>query len=378
MTGRFRIGVDARAFRSPAGGVRRYAAEIYQRLAAMADVEIVAIGAEAADDLPPALTRRPATAFPSNLGWTALSLPLSARGAALDVFHAPAYTAPLWGVHPQAVTIHDVSYERVPEWNAYKDDRARRWFYRRSALAADRVITDSEFSRGEIAAAYGIDPSRIAVVPLAAAAAFTPGPVDPSLLPPKVRQPYVLHVGDLQVRRNLKTALAAVLQVRKSARKADPPDDFTARVSLVCCGVDRGIGVELKVQAGAAGDIDALVLTGAVRDDALVNLYRGASALVYPSRYEGFGLPLLEAMQCGVPVVAANAASIPEVVGSAGPLLEPLDVPAWASALRDIVSSAPRAGELRDASIARAARFSWDRTAQDTLAVLRACAQASR
>ena len=378
MSSSLRIGVDGHAFRSPAGGVRRYVLEIYQRLSQTPGIEVIAIGAEAADDLPPAIARRSATRFPTNLGWTALSLPLSVRGASVDVFHAPAYTAPLWGVHPQAVTIHDVSYERVPEWNAYKNDRARRWFYRRSARAADRVITDSEFSRGEIAAAYGIDSARIDVVPLAAAAAFTPGAFDPSLAPPRVRQPYVLHVGDLQVRRNLKTALTAVLRLRKAARRAEPADDFTAGVSIVCSGVDRGIGVDLNVQAGGAGDMDALVLTGAVTDAALVNLYRGAAALVYPSRYEGFGLPLLEAMQCGVPVIAAKAASMPEVIGSAGLLVDPLDVAAWEAALRDVLWSARRAEELGAASLARAAEFSWDRTAQETLKILRACAGSRR
>jgi glycosyltransferase involved in cell wall biosynthesis len=374
----FRIGVDGRAFRSPAGGVRRYVGEIYQRLAHMSGVDVIAIGADATDDLPPGMARRSATTFPTNLGWTALSLPLSTRGASVDVFHAPAYTAPLWGVHPQVVTIHDVSYERVPEWNAYKNDPARRWFYRRSARAADRVITDSAFSRTEITAAYGIDPARIEVVPLAASATFIPGAFDPSLAPPGVRQPYVLHVGDLHIRRNLKTALAAVLRLRRAARRAEPADDVTGRVSLVCSGVDRGMRVDLNVQAGGAGDIDALVLTGAVSDAMLLNLYRGASALVYPSRYEGFGLPVLEAMQCGVPVIAANAASLPEVVGSAGLLVDALDVPAWEAALREILWPARRAEELRTASIARASEFSWERTAQETLRVLRSCAEARR
>ena len=211
-SGRFRIGVDGRAFSSPAGGVRRYVWEIYGALPAVAhDVDVIAIGAAPAEPLPPGVTPWPARDFPTNLGWMALSIPLAVRQARLDVFHAPAYTAPLWGVHPQVVTIHDVSPVRKPEWDAYKNDPARRLFYRRSALAADRVITDSQFSRSEITAAYGIPTDRIDVVPLAAAEVFTPGAFDPAKLPAGVTQPYALHVGDLQVRRNLTTALQAIL-----------------------------------------------------------------------------------------------------------------------------------------------------------------------
>src|SRR4029453_16628472 len=129
---RFRIGVDGRGFASPAGGVRRYVSELYTSMAHIApDVDLVAIGAPTGAALPPNATVRPARAFPTTLGWMAASLPLAVRGAGLDVFHAPAYTAPLWGVHPQAVTIHDVSYERRPEWNAYRNDPFRRPFYRR-------------------------------------------------------------------------------------------------------------------------------------------------------------------------------------------------------------------------------------------------------
>jgi hypothetical protein len=176
---RLRVGVDGRAFASPAGGVRRYVSELYGALARIApEVEVVALGAAAGTMLPANVMRHPAIAFPTNLGWMAASLPLAARGAGLDVFHAPAYTAPLWGVHPQVVTIHDVSYERKPEWNAYRNDPFRRAFYRRSALAADRIVTDSAFSREEITAAYGIAADRIDVVPLAASAVFTAGPFE--------------------------------------------------------------------------------------------------------------------------------------------------------------------------------------------------------
>jgi len=384
VTSRFRVGVDGRAFSSPAGGVRRYVWELYGALPHVAaDVDVFAIGAAPDAKLPPGVTPVSAQSFPTNLGWMALSIPLAARGARLDVYHAPAYTAPLWGVHPQAVTIHDVSPVRKPEWDAYKNDPVRRLFYRQSALAADRVITDSEFSRSEITAAYGIPADRIDVVPLAAADVFTPDDFDPSLAPPGVTQPYALHVGDLQVRRNLSTALAAVLALRAGFRlKAETTNDedcsfrLQAELKLVCAGVDRGIGDDLRQQAHS--DPDALVLTGPVSEGALVNLYRGAAMLVYPSRYEGFGLPVLEAMQCGVPVIAANCASVPEIAGDAGMLLDPLDTAAWQRAIDEILIAPALAGRLRRAGLARASEFSWTRTAADTLDVLRRCARDRR
>ena len=373
-SGRFRIGVDGRAFSSPAGGVRRYVWEIYGALPRVApDVDVVAIGAAHGDALPQGVTGYPARSFPTNLGWMALSIPLAVRRARLDVFHAPAYTAPLWGVHPQAVTIHDVSPVRKPEWDAYRNDPARRFFYRHSALAADRVLTDSQFSRTEITAAYGILADRIDVVPLAAADTFTPAPFDPSKVPVGVRQPYALHVGDLQIRRNLSTALQATLSLESGFRlQAEDP-----KLTFVCAGVDRGVGESLR--AMAASRPQALVLTGPVSEAVLVNLYRGASMLLYPSLYEGFGLPVLEAMRSGVPVIAANCASVPEIVGDAGILIEdPLDVPAWTNAIGRLLADPAMASRLREAGLARASQYSWARTAKDTIAVLRRCAQTAR
>jgi glycosyltransferase involved in cell wall biosynthesis len=367
VTAPLRIGVDGRAFASPAGGVRRYVCELYGALAAAApDVDVVAIGAPAGLALPPRVRRRGAVPFPTNVGWMAASLPLAARGAGLSVFHAPAYKAPLWGVHPQVVTIHDVSYERKPEWDAYRNDRLRRAFYRRGALAADRVVTDSSFSRDEIVAAYGIDPRRIAVVPLAASAVFSAGTFDAGAAPPRVTQPYALHVGDLHLRRNLATAVAAILDLRRGG----------SPLRLVCAGIDRGIGNELRT--AAAADPDALVLTGPVDERALVNLYRGAALLAYPSMYEGFGLPVLEAMQTGVPVVAANCASVPEVAGDAALLIDAGDIGAWRETIGLVARDAALQARLRDAGLARASQFSWTRTARETLAVFEQAAAEGR
>ena len=366
--GVLRVGVDGRAFSSPAGGVRRYVSELYTAIAEHhPDVEVVAIGAALDAGLPAGIRRRHAIAFPTNLGWMAASIPLAARGAALDVYHAPAYTAPLWGVHPQVLTIHDVSYERRPEWNAYRNDPVRRLFYRASALVADRILTDSAFSRKEITAAYGIPEQRIDVVPLAAGRAFTPGVFDPAGITSPIRTPYALHVGDLHVRRNVCTVLTAILR----ARRTHPG---TAGLSLVCAGVDRGTRDVLLAQARAAGDSDALVILGPVPEAMLVNLYRGAALLVYPSRYEGFGLPILEAMQCGIPVLGSRAASIPEVVGDAGILLDELNVEQWTAAITGVVTNPHVHDDLSKKSIERAAQYSWARTARETVAAFRAAA----
>jgi len=359
---RLRVGVDGREFTSVAAGVRRYVRELYAAIRTVdPDVEVVAIGASPSAALPAGVEPRRALPLPTNLGWMAGSIPLAARRARLDVYHAPAYKAPLWGVHPQVVTIHDVSYERHPEWDAYRNDPVRRWFYRRGALAADRVVTDSEFSKTEIVAAYDIPPDRIDVVPLAAAPIFTPGARDRSKIPASAQHPYALHVGDLHVRRNVPTALAAVLQLR---REGIP-------LTLVCAGVDRGEGARLTALAAGASDPAALVLTGVVDDATLVNLYRGAALFVYPSRYEGFGLPVLEAMGCGIPVAAARASSIPELVGDAGLLLPTDDLRAWTEAMRAIVQAPEVAERLKAAGIAQARTFSWERTARGMLAVLR-------
>jgi glycosyltransferase involved in cell wall biosynthesis len=207
-------------------------------------------------------------------------------------------------------------------------------------------------------------------VPLAASAVFTPGAFDAARAPSGVTQPYLLHVGDLHERRNLRTVLSALLDLRRQHTGPGP------QLRLVCAGIDRGIGEALR--AAAAADSGALVLTGAVPEEALINLYRGALMLVYPSLYEGFGLPILEAMQCGTPVAAANAASVPEVAGDGGVILDPLDVRAWREAMVAVSQDPAMCARLRAAGLAQAGRFSWTRTATATLDVLRRCAADGR
>lgn len=363
--GRLRVGIDGRAFSSPAGGVRRYVAGLVGGLLSLDDApEIVALGGR---HIPGGIAHVEEPAHPpTNIGWAAVGLPRAAARARVHVIHAPAYTAPLWSPIPVVLTIHDVSYARHPEWYPYRRDYLRRAFYRRSARAASWILTDSVFSAGEIHAAYGIPFERITVAPLGVSSDFSPGG-DASLpgeLPAGVMPPFLLHVGDLHERRNLPVVVEALLDARRH---------FGAlpALSLVLAGVDRGVAGGLCAMAREAGAPEAVVTLGVVAEPQLRMLYRSAAALVYPSRYEGFGLPVLEAMACGTPVIGSRAASIPEVLGDAGILVPPDDVPGWTEAIVTVVNDEHRRGALRAAGLARASEFTWTRTARITLGVYR-------
>jgi glycosyltransferase involved in cell wall biosynthesis len=364
-----RLGFDGRALSSPAAGVRRYARSLLDALAALGEpLQLVILGGDPSASAPRGAERVGEPWHPpTNAGWMLVGLPRAARQARVDGLHAPAYTAPFWSGVPTVLTIHDVSYARHPEWFPYRRDALRRAFYRRCALSADVVVTDSQFSASEIDAAYGIDAGRVVVIPVGVDASFVSAPPAGRLLPVGVSSPFVLHVGDLHERRNLPLAVAAVLEARQRTPEL-------SSLSLVLAGVDRGVGDRVRALAGAAGAADAVVVLGPVSEDALRTLYDQALALVYPSFYEGFGLPILEAMACGTPVLASRAASIPEVVGDAGVLLDPHRSADWADALVALAADASHRADLSARGLVRAAKFTWEQTARQTLDVYRTTA----
>ena len=359
---RLRVGIDGRAFRSPAAGIRRYLQGLVPALLDLGDrPDIVALGGDPAS-LPAGVSHVVEPWHPpSNPGWTLVGLPRAAARASVDVIHSPAYTAPFWAGVPVVVTVHDVSYERHPEWYPYRRDRLRKTYYRRSATSASHILTVSNFSASEIAAAYDIPLERITVAPLGVSPAFSSATTASGQLPAGVRAPFLLHVGDLHARRNLPMLAEAVIEARRHCGGAAP--------TLVLTGIDRGVADAVRVVARDAGTPEAVVLLGAVGEDSLHALYRCATALVYPSRYEGFGLPVIEAMASGTPVIASHAAAIPELTGDAGLLLDPEDRQAWTDAIVAIVSDDALRARLRSAGLARAGLFRWARTARATMDV---------
>lgn len=247
------------------------------------------------------------------------------------------------------LTVHDISYERSTAFVPAHDLIAMRALVPRSIRRAERVLTVSEWTKREIVDRYRVDPSNVVV---------TPNGVDPSYAPDGPAEggrPYLLYVGALQPRKDPVAAVETLARLDGELR-------------LVMVGPDRGAEADVRSAAGRLGLLDRVELRGYVPRHALASLYRGAACLIFPSRYEGFGLPVLEAMASGTPVVAVRATSVPEVAGDAAILVEPGSADALADGVTRALADRARFG---NAGVARAAAFTWAETARRTLAVYR-------
>jgi glycosyltransferase involved in cell wall biosynthesis len=316
--------IDARAAARPElGGVERWARELSARLPALRpDRYVVA---------------RPPAALAHRLGhaWEQTWLALAARRA--EWLLCPANLAPL-AARNTAVVIHDAAPLREPAWYSTAYVRWQRFVLPRIARRARLVITVSEFSRRELRELLGVD------------AVVVPGGIDERFSPDaklRTEQPYVLTVASRTARKNLGALEETASRLRARG------------IEVVAAGGDRP-------QFRDAGGPSAVRSLGQVPDEQLPGLYAGAECFVLPSLYEGFGLPCVEAMACGTPVVASSAGALPETCGDAALLVDPHDP----SAIADAVERAIGDERLRTAGLNRAAQFSWDRTAREIDALL--------
>jgi glycosyltransferase involved in cell wall biosynthesis len=248
---------------------------------------------------------------------------------------------------PAVLTIHDLSFERDPKLMGARD----RFFFRtmvpRSVRHADRVLAVSEQTKRDLIERYGIDERKIVVTPNGVDEGFTPGG------PARDGRPYLLFVGALQPRKDPLGAIEALALADSD-------------LSLVLVGPDKGAAAEARRAVARLGLNGRVEFAGHVEKPELAALYRGAEALVFPSRYEGFGLPVVEAMASGTPVVATSVGAIPEVAGDAAVLVEPGDPVALAGGIERALADRDR---LVRAGLERARLYSWTETARRTLAV---------
>jgi glycosyltransferase involved in cell wall biosynthesis len=274
-----------------------------------------------------------------------------------DVFFAPAYTAPVSLGSPLAVTIHDVSFSRHPEWFRFRERKRRQILTRVAARRAGVVITESEFSRGEIQNLYGVAPARIRVIP---------NGVTPRVALGGRREPLVLYSGSIFNRRRLPDLIAAFAIVSRAVPQAQ----------LVVTGENRTWPrQDLSAIATAHGVAGRVSLRDYVSDEELASLYGRASAFAFLSEYEGFGFTPLEALSAGVPIVVLDTPVAREVYGDAAVFVARGDIRAAADALARLLVSPEAATALLARAPAVLARYSWDAAAEATLAAVEGIAR---
>lgn len=284
------------------------------------------------------------------------AMALLARQDRVDVVHAIYFLPPATG-RPTVVTIHDISFERFPEFFSRRELVRDQFLVRASARAATRVITVSETSRRDLIELYGLPEERVLAIPNGVNARFRPSEDVPWTPFAGDRPLRVLAVGTLQPRKNLLRLLDAISVV-----------GHEIPVQLRIVGPDGHQAAEIRTRLASSVHTE---IVGWLDDDALAEEYRHADVFAYPSIYEGFGLPVVEAMACGTPVVTSAGGSLPEVAADAALIVDPYDVSAMAAAIRQIADDGPGTTEMRTRGLARAATFSWERSAAQHAAVYR-------
>jgi len=305
-------------------------------------------------------------AIPFKRLWTHLRLSAEMLAQPPDVLFVPAHVIP--ALHPRrsVVTVHDLGYLRYPEAHRRRDRLYLDWSTRWSARRAAAVLADSAATKVDLVAAYGIAADKVHVVYLGRDESLTPV-ADPAVLAEArarygLNPRYLLYVGTLQPRKNLARVIEAFAGIAGRPELAD--------VQLVLAGKRGWLYDALFGHVARWRLADRVIFTGYVPDADLPALLSAAQAFVYPSLYEGFGIPMLEAGACGVPVITSNTSSLPEVAGDAALLVDPHDVDAIAQAMYRLLTDDALQAELARRGRENVKRFSWEKCARETLAVL--------
>ncbi len=286
-------------------------------------------------------------------------LPRLATRHGVDLVHSLASTAPAWGRFRRVVTVHDLIYARFPEAHSGIRDRGMRVLVPLAVRRSDRVIVDSESTSRDLVELLGTAADRIDVVPLGMGSIRRRDPLPEKELRERLQlgeRRVALSLSAKRPHKNLAALLGALARM-----------DAASRPVLVLPGYETWHEAELRERAVALGVERDVRFLGWLSGDELEGLWGVAELFVYPSLYEGFGLPVLEAMARGVPVACSNASSLPEVAGEAALLFDPHDQDAIAAAIGRLLSDRAESARLRALGSEQATRFSWKRTAQLTL-----------
>lgn len=361
-----RIGVDARELLGARTGVGRYLGELMSRWTGRADRATRRFLLYTPEALAVAWPGTEVRMLGGGRGtlWEQTTLNAAVRQDKPDVFFAPAYTAPLRLDSPLAVTIHDVSFSRHPEWFRFREGKRRHLLTKAAARRASVVITESEFSRREILALYGIPSDKVRVISNGVGATPAVGaPLSVSGIRSSAEnpEPLVLFAGSIFNRRRLPDVIAAFAATTRAVPSA----------RLVIAGDNRTWpSQDLASVAAAQGVSDRVSFAHYVSDDELASLYARASAFIFLSEYEGFGLTPLEALAAGVPVVVLDTEVAREIYGDAAIFVPAGDIAAAADALTRLLTSREAAAALLARAPGILARYSWDESALQTLTLL--------
>jgi len=292
-----------------------------------------------------------------------ISLSWELRRRPVDILFVQ-FTAPPFAPCKVVTAIHDISYEHLPETFNRRSVFQMKLTIRHTALHAMRIITPSEYSRQDIIDTYKIAPEKVTTILQAAPAHVRK--VEDVVELGRIRSKYdlpsefILGVGSVQPRKNLRRLIEAYSRLAKHERDFPP---------LILVGKHAWLSGSSVDAAAEFGVADKVRFTGFVPDEDLAGLYSAATLFVYPSYFEGFGLPPLEAMQCGVPVIAGNKTSVPEVVGDAGILIDPFDIDAIAESIGLGLTDTGLRASLIEKGFERAKLFTWEKAARELLDV---------